>query len=172
MSRRFAAALLALATLSVTPAHAGGGGAPVLPRACRDGYVRPDFAALTRQLQAAQARWTAAAVRDYTYDVHQIAAPVLFPDTRVTVRAGRAVTTAILPGQEGAPNPLALRTIEARFDDLARTLAARRMTPCPEVRISFDPRLGYPTHLYSGMGDAGIMDGFGEWTLTKFKSSR
>ncbi|GHF56526.1 hypothetical protein HNQ07_003667 [Deinococcus metalli] len=175
-ARSIRAALALLAVLSVTAAHAGGadapGGVTVLPRACRDGYVRPDFAALTRQLRAARARWAAAGVRDYTYDLHQIAAPVLFPDTRVSVRAGRAVSSAILPGQEGAPNQLARKTVEERFDDIARTLSLRRAAPCPEVRVSFDPRSGYPTHFYSGLGDAGIMDGFGEWTLTRLTPTR
>lgn len=173
MTRRV---LLALAALSLTSAVAGGGGAPAgqppLPRTCRDGYVRPDLAALSRDLQAARARWTASGVTSYTYDLRQIAAPVLFPDTRVTVRAGRAVSTAILRGQEGTPNPLARQTMEQRFDDIARTLAFQRGRACPEVRVSFDPQRGYPTHLYSGLGDAGIMDGFGEWTVTNFTPTR
>lgn len=169
--------LLALTALTLTSAaHAGGGGAPtgVRPPAqgCRPDYVRPDFAALTRQLQLARARWAATGIRDYTYDVHQIAAPVLFPDTRVTVVNGRAVGSAVKPGQEGDPTPLSLKTVEGRFDDIASTLAYRRGTRCPEVTIRYDPQRGYPTYLYSGMGDAGIMDGFGEWTVSNFTPTR
>lgn len=172
MTRRV---LLALAALTLSPVHAGGGGAPVgtAPQpACRDGYMRPDLAALTRDLAAARARWSATGLRDYTYDLRQIAAPVLFPDTRVTVRAGRAVGTTILPGQEGTPNPLARQTMEQRLDDIARTLAFQRGRTCPEVRVTFDAQTGHPTYLYSGLGDAGIADGFGEWTVTTFTPTR
>lgn len=163
-------ALLALAALSSTPALAGGGqpGVTALPQGCRADYVRPDFAALSRQLQAARARWAAQGPRSYTYDVHQIAAPVLFGDMRVTVRAGRAVAADPMPGQEAGPNPLALRSMEQRFGDIAQTLAYQRTTRCPDVQVAYDGKLGHPTRLYSGRGDNGIADGFGEWTLSRF----
>lgn len=176
MTRSVPATLLALATLILATAQAGGAGTPTgmvaLPQGCREGYARPDFTALNRELVAARARWRAAAPGSYRYDLHQIAAPVLFPDTRVTVVNGRVTSTERLPGQEGAPNPLARRTVDARFSDISRTLAAQRTGRCPEVQVTYDPKLGYPTRLYSGLGDAGIMDGFGEWTVTNFTPTR
>lgn len=142
------------------------------PQTCRPGYARPDFALLNRELRAARARWVATGWRDYTYDVHQIAAPVLFPDTRVTVLGGRAVKSEALPGSQGDPTPLSRQSMEERFGDVARTLAYRRSTRCPEVKVRYDPQAGYPIFLYSGMGDAGIMDGFGEWTVSNVAPTR
>lgn len=161
------AALVALGALN--PAQAGGGGPRPAPAAtCRDGYVRPDFTALKAQLARARAQWNAGRPASYTYDLRQIAAPILFPDTRVTVQAGRVTRTDLLPGQQGEPNQLAAQTIEARFDDLFQTLQFQSRAACPDVQLSFDPALGYPTRLYSGMGDNGIADGFGEWSIRNF----
>lgn len=161
------ATLVALSAL--TPAHAGGGGPRPAPAVtCRDGYVRPDFTALKAQLSRARARWNAQRPDSYTYDLRQIAAPVLFPETRVTVVGGRVTRTDLLPGQEGEPNHLAPQTIEARFDDLFQTLQLQSRAACPDVQLSFDPALGYPTRVYSGMGDNGIADGFGEWSIRNF----
>ncbi|MCD0166941.1 DUF6174 domain-containing protein, partial [Deinococcus sp. 12RED42] len=120
------------------------------------------------QLARARAQWNAGRPASYTYDLRQIAAPVLFPETRVTVVGGRVTRTDLLPGQEGEPNQLAAQTIEARFDDLFQTLQRQSRAACPDVQLSFDPALGYPTRLYSGMGDGGIADGFGEWTIRNF----
>ncbi|GGL04805.1 DUF6174 domain-containing protein [Deinococcus radiotolerans] len=164
-----------LAAALGSAALAGGGqtpptGAPTTaPFGCRAGYVRPDFAALNAQLNRARTLWAAQHPASYTYDVDQIAAPVLFPGTRVTVQAGRVTGTALAPGQEGTVNPtLAGRTVDARFTDMAATLNAQAKAPCPLVEQSFDPQLGYPTRFASGLGDAGIADGFGEWRITNF----
>lgn len=175
-SRPVLRSLLGVLTLSAltTAAHAGGADAPVqgAPFGCRPGYVRPDFRALNAQLTQARARWAAQGLRDYRYDLNQIAAPVLFPGTRVTVQAGRVTGVALTLGAQGAPSPLAARTMEARFAEMAATLTAQRNTPCPLVQQSFDPVLGYPTRFASGLGDAGLADGFGEWRLTSFAPLR
>lgn len=171
--RRLSVSLLAL-TLAA-PAFAGGAGGPAvtpLNTTCRADYVRPDFTALSRQLQAARARWAATGVRSYRYDVRQVAAPVLFPETRVTVTNGRVTSAVLKPGEAGEPNRLARQTVEQRFAAIAQTLAYQRPNRCPEVRVSYDPARGYPTALYSGMGDGGIADGYGEWTVTNFTVNR
>ncbi|UBV41840.1 DUF6174 domain-containing protein [Deinococcus taeanensis] len=174
-SRPFLRSLLGMLTLSaLTPAaHAGGADAPVQGATfgCRPGYVRPDFRALNAQLTQARARWAAQGLRDYRYDLKQIAAPVLFPGTRVTVQAGRVTGVALTPGAQGAHSPLAARTMEARFAEMAATLTAQNAA-CPLVQQSFDPVLGYPTRFASGLGDAGLADGFGEWRLTSFTPLR
>jgi hypothetical protein len=156
-------------------ALAGGGSGPrtgaptTAPFGCRAGYVRPDFKALNAQLTQARALWASQRPANYTYDVNQIAAPVLFPGTRVTIRGGRVTRTALVPGQEGTVNPaLSARTMDARFDEMAATLKAQAKAPCPIVRQTFDPALGYPTRFASGLGDEGIMDGFGEWNISNF----
>ncbi|MFC4637563.1 DUF6174 domain-containing protein [Deinococcus hohokamensis] len=175
------AALLVLTALSLaTPAAAGGAGQPpsALPETnvpltgCRPGYVRPDFAALGRALQTARARWAASGPASYSYEIHQVAAPVLLPDTRVTVTRRQVSRTELLPGQVGEPSVLSRRTVEQRFTDIQQTLVRQRGARCPEVQVSFDATLGYPTRFYSGLGDAGIADGFGEWTIRKFKALR
>ncbi|WP_343759843.1 DUF6174 domain-containing protein [Deinococcus depolymerans] len=168
--------LLTSLLMAVTGAALAGGGhgprtgAPTTaPFGCRAGYVRPDFRALNAQLTRARALWDRQRPANYTYDVNQIAAPVLFPGTRVTVSGGRVTRTALVPGQTGTVNPaLAARTMDARFTEMAATLKAQAKAPCPVVRQSFDPAYGYPTRFASGLGDEGIMDGFGEWTIRTF----
>lgn len=150
-------------------AQAGGGGAPP-PRqvVCAPGYVRPDFAALERELAAARARWVAAGIRTYRYEFRQVAAPVLFPTVLVLVfdRTVREVTLA--PGESGPLPPLARATVEGRFDQIAQTLAVQRGQPCPVAEAEYSAAEGYPTRLYSGTGAANVADGWGEWTVTRF----
>ncbi|MFC6662293.1 DUF6174 domain-containing protein [Deinococcus multiflagellatus] len=147
----------------------GGAGAPgPAAEGCRPGFVRPNFAALSRELAQARARWAAQGLSAYSYEVRQVAAPVLLPATRVTVRDGAVVALNLVPGEAGQPSPLARLTVEGRFDSLAQTLRYQATLPCPEVRIRYDPALGLPVYLYSGRGDKGIADGFGEWTVSRF----
>lgn len=174
-------ALLVLTALSLAaPAVAGGAGQPSaappeptgsLP-GCRPGYVRPDLAALGRALQTARVRWAASGPRSYSYEIHQIAAPVVLPDTRVTVIRGRVTRAEVLPDQAAGPSSLSRQSVEQRFGDIKQTLARQRHARCLDVQLSFDATLGYPKHFYSGMGDAGIADGFGEWTVGNFKVLR
>ncbi|PTA68138.1 DUF6174 domain-containing protein [Deinococcus arcticus] len=169
MSAPLRAALLTLtvcASLAAPLAQAGGAGAPqpAVP-GCRPGYVRPDFAALNRQLAQARARWAAQGLTRYRYEIRQVAAPVLLPATQVTVKDG-AVLAA--PVQPGPVNTLARLTVEGRFASLAQTLQYQATTPCPEVQVRYDAALGFPVYLYSGRGDNGIADGYGEWTVSAF----
>ncbi|MDL2344336.1 DUF6174 domain-containing protein [Deinococcus sp. MIMF12] len=150
--------------------QAGGGGAPPPQAAvpCAPGYVRPDFAALERELVAARAQWALAGVRSYRYEFRQVAAPVLFPTVLVLVldRTVREVT--LVAGESGPVSPLARVTVEGRFDQIAQTLAAQRGQPCPVVEAEYAAEEGYPTRLYSGTGTANVADGWGEWTVTRF----
>jgi len=154
--------------------QAGGAGGPrpaAVPGAsagCVPGYVRPDFARLERELAAARARWTAARVRDYRYDFRQIAAPVLFPTVRVTVRGGVVQGVALVAGQTGEPSPQARATVEGRFTQIAQALAFQRSQPCPAVEVTYDRANGYPTRLYTAPRDLNVADGDGEWTVTNF----
>lgn len=76
-------------------------GAPTTaPFGCRAGYVRPDFRALNAQLTQARALWASQRPANYTYDVNQIAAPVLFPGTRVTIRGGRVTGATLAPDRK------------------------------------------------------------------------
>ncbi|MFC6748702.1 hypothetical protein [Deinococcus aquaticus] len=119
------AALVALSALNT--AQAGGGGPRPAPVAtCRDGYVRPDFTALKAQLSRARTQWNVQRPASYTYDLRQIAAPVLFPETRVTVVGGRVTRTDLLPGQEGNPT-----TWPRRPSRRASTTCSRRCNSSP-----------------------------------------
>jgi len=131
-------------------------------------YTRPDFAALERDLAAARARWSAAKVRDYSYDFAQVAAPVLFPTVRVTVRGGAVSEVILAPDQTGEIGGQAGATVEERFAAIAETLRGQREQPCPDVQVDYDPADGYPTRLYSGSREENIADGWGEWRVTNF----
>ncbi|MPY66939.1 hypothetical protein F8S09_09580 [Deinococcus sp. SDU3-2] len=149
-------------------AGAGGGGAPPPQAVCAPGYVRPDFAALRRELASARTRWALAGIRDYAYDFTEVAAPVLFPAVRVSVRQRQVQAVAVAAGQQGEPGPNAWGTVEDRFAAVASLLADGRSRPCPVVETDYDPQLGHPTRLYSGSGEANIADGWGEWRITNF----
>ncbi|MBB5235112.1 DUF6174 domain-containing protein [Deinococcus budaensis] len=154
-------------------AQAGGAGEPppAVPGAsagCVPGYVRPDFAALERELNAARARWRAAGVRDYRYDFRQVAAPVLFPTVRVTVRGGAVRDVVLVAGQTGEPSAQARATVEERFVQIAQALAFQRAQPCPAVEVTYDREDGHPTRLSTAPRDLNVADGDGEWTLTNF----
>ncbi len=150
-------------------AQAGGGGAPPSRQVvCAPGYVRPDFAALERELAAARARWAGARPPTYWYDFEQVAAPVMFPPVRVAVGGGAVREVLPLVTDGGSPPPLAPATVEDRFEQIAQTLILVRRQPCPVVEAEYDLRLGYPTRLYSGSGEANIADGWGEWRVTNF----
>ncbi|EYB67967.1 hypothetical protein DEIPH_ctg030orf0003 [Deinococcus phoenicis] len=135
---------------------------------CAPGYTRPDFAALERDLTAARARWTAAGVRDYSYDFAQIAAPVAFPDVRVTVRGGAVQGVTLKAGQTGEPGGQARATVEDRFAAIAQTLRGQQGQKCPVVETEYDPRDGHPTRLYSGSREVNLADGWGEWRIMNF----
>jgi len=149
-------------------AGAGGGGAPPPQGVCAPGYVRPDFAALRQELASARTRWALAGIRDYAYDLTEVAAPVLFPTVRVSVRQHQVQALALAAGQQGEPGPNARGTVEDRFAAVASLLADQRSRPCPLVEAEYDPQAGYPTRLYSGSGEANIADGWGEWRITNF----
>lgn len=161
-------------TLLAGEAQAGGSGGPrpaVGPAAsagCVPGYVRPDFAALERELSAARARWRAAGVRDYRYDFRQVAAPVLFPTVRVSVRGGAVQGVTLVAGQTGQPSTQARATVEERFAQIAGALTFQRAQPCPAVEVAYDRGDGHPTRLYTAPRDLNVADGDGEWTLTNF----
>ncbi|MEF2278721.1 DUF6174 domain-containing protein [Deinococcus sp. YIM 134068] len=135
---------------------------------CAPGYTRPNFAALRRELTAAQVVWETANVRDYSYSFAQIAAPVRFPTVRVTVRGGVAQPVTLAAGETGEPGTQARGAVEDRFADIAQKLAYQETQPCPVVEVSYDARNGHPTRLSTGTGQENIADGNGEWTVTNF----
>lgn len=171
MTHRALALLLALCLPAVGPSAAAGGAEPVtVLTGCRPDYVRPDYPALRAQLRAAQARWVRAGPRSYTYDLRRVAAPVLFPELRVTVRAGRVAGSRVLGEGEPASGALGPVPVEQLFAEVARAITYQSAQPCGELQVSFDRALGYPTRLYNGNGAANIADGWAEVTVKGLKA--
>ena len=160
--------LLALTALLPASAGAAGSSAPLPVNGCAPGYVRPDFRALERELTVARVKWAGARVKNYRYDFAQIAAPVLFPTARVTVRLGRVQGAALAPGQQGEIGDQARATVEERFAAVAQTLRLQQGQKCPFVEAEYDAVDGHPVRLYSGSRAANVADGWGEWRVTNF----
>ncbi len=140
------------------------------PASCAPGYVRPDYARLQADLDAARARWKAAGLRNYRYDFARIAAPLRLPDVTVTVTGGR-VQSIEGDGTQGlSPSSLNAGPVEALFLEAARALNYQRAQPCATLRLGFDARDGHPTAFYSGSQLSPMADGFGEWHVTSFSA--
>lgn len=103
------------------------------------------------ELDAARARWRAAALGDYEYGYHKFCechrdAP---PETLVTVRGGEVVRVRHRPQGYALEVPAEDRnlqyywTMEGLFD-LLDSAIERGVT----VRARYDAELGYPTELY------------------------
>lgn len=135
----------------------------VEPSPCVSTYVRPDVAALTRDLNAAKARWQAAGTANYTYTQHSTGFAPDLPLT-VTVRAGQVV--AVSP--EGQTS---LGTVEDMFGAISQDIAGIPATDCYVVRASYDPADGHPTELSVSIERRQIADGFGGWRITAFAAA-
>ncbi|MFB9995271.1 DUF6174 domain-containing protein [Deinococcus oregonensis] len=166
-----AALTLSLSACMTRPATSSGSAEPqVQPAvACVEGYTRPDFARLQADLSAARARWQAAALPNYAYDFAQYSLPVRFPAVRVTVSGGAVQGVALKAGEEGEPSAQARATVEGLFQNIADALAYQQGQPCPAVEAEYDAQDGHPTRLYSGIKEANIADGEGEWNVTGFE---
>jgi hypothetical protein len=118
--------------------------------ACSDASAR---------LEDARDRWRGAAIADYSFDYRTsgFVAPVA---AHIAVRGGAAVAVQDLE-TTGFPLQLSLApTIETLFDTVARQLEGD-----VDVRVTWDPALGYPAQAYFDAGEEG--DGF---TVSAFRS--
>ncbi|HWN18054.1 MAG TPA: DUF6174 domain-containing protein [Gemmatimonadales bacterium] len=101
-----------------------------------------------RELERAQARWSAAGLQDYQVDVRlgcfcQASLPVF---TRLTVQAGQVVAADPLtptPGAEGIP-PEAWPTVPGVFGLIE---SASHQSDYTEIEAQYDATLGYPTRV-------------------------
>lgn len=122
-------------------------------------------------MKAARARWKAAGIQTYRYDFGRTAAPVRYPDVRVTVVAGQI--KAIAP-QNPFENILADRLnvgpVSALFTEITRAIAYQRSQPCASLRVTYDPKNGHPTTFYSGSQFSPQADGNAEWRVTGFSA--
>lgn len=139
---------------------------PAAPQ-CRAEYARPDFVKLRAEYRTSIARWKANPPRNYSFEYHQFAAPLRFPDTTVTVRGGVNVT--VQPHEAGQPSPSARYTMARRFLSVWAAVVQAEQQPCPELQINYDPQYGFPNRLYVGQAVQNMADGNGEWSITDFK---
>ncbi|WP_420596942.1 DUF6174 domain-containing protein [Deinococcus sp.] len=135
---------------------------------CRSDYVRPNFAALQRDLSAARVRWQTTNVQNYRYDFSQFAAPVGFPPIRVTVTGGVVSSTENLDDRPGPSAASFGATIEQRFDEIAQGLSASKNEQCELFSVDFDVSDGHPLKRLSGTAKRGLEDGFGQWEIGNF----
>ena len=163
---------LILSTLILTSvALAGGAGGPSASVACVPGFVQPSPAALSRTLTSAQARWKASGVRSYSFDFEQIAQPVRFPKTRITVSGGRVLSAAALePGTVSTQT--ARLNVEGLFLGIRQAIAYARTSPCTELKISYAPNgspVSFASQLQTPTTANGMADGGASWTVSTFK---
>lgn len=136
------------------------------PNGCQPGFVQPSAAALTRELNAARARWAASGIRTYRYTFSQVAAPVRFPATEVTVSAGRVLSAR--PTEPGEASAQARRaSVEGLFTFIEQSVAYARTEPCTEIRVTY-ARAGYPLTWSTEPRRLNIADGNGFWAVTGF----
>ncbi len=170
--------LLRLAALPLlfaltSSALAGGAVGPTASASagCVPGFVQPSPAALSRTLAAAQTRWKASGVRSYSFDFEQIAQPVRFPKTLITVSGGRALSA--VPLEPGTASPQTARlNVEGLFLAIRQDIAYARTSPCTELKISYAPNgspVSFASQLQTPATANGMADGGASWTVSSFK---
>lgn len=170
---RFRLAALPLLFMLVSPVLAGGAGGPAASAsaACVPGFVQPSPAALNRTLASAQTRWKASGVRSYSFDFEQIAQPVRFPKTRITVSGGRVLSA--VPLEPGTVSAQAARlSVEGLFLAIRQDIAHARTSPCTELKVSYAPNgspVSFASQLQTPTTVNGMADGGASWTVSTFK---
>lgn len=116
-------------------------------------------------LAAAQARWTAAGVRDYHFTYNTVCFCPPREDARVVVRAGAVVSATWQPsGTALTADELAqLPTVEGLFGKVAAACDQQAV----QVQASYDPRLGYPESIWVDYW-ANVADDEMGWRLKDF----
>jgi Family of unknown function (DUF6174) len=133
---------------------------------CVPGFVQPSPAALARDLAAAKKRWAASGIRAYSFDFDQIAQPVLFPKTRITVSASGAVS--IVESVPGSASPYAASaTVEKLFEFIQQGISYARREPCAELKVRYALE-GYPLSYASELRLINIADGGGSFAVSRF----
>jgi len=164
---RLAALLFALNSSAL----AGGASGPSIPGGCVSSFVQPSPAALSRAVAAAQAHWKASGVRSYSFDFEQIAQPVRFPKTRITVSDGRVLSA--VPLEPGTVSPQTARSsVEGLFLAIRQDIAYARTSPCTELKISYAPNgspVSFASQLQTPDTANGMADGGASWTVSNFK---
>lgn len=142
----------------------------LLGNECREGYVRPNYPKLRAEYRTNIAKWKALNPRDYTFEYHQFAAPVMYPVTIVTIQGGLFKSAVVKAGETGTPSPTARYTMARRFLATWAAIVQGEKQPCGELEISYDARYGFPNRVYTGIASKFIADGNGEWQIKNFSA--
>lgn len=168
---RFTLIVPTLALILSTVTLAGGTGGPppgvTVLGGCVPGFVQPSPDRLDRQLSMAQTRWKASGIQAYSFDFDQIAQPVRFALTRITVQPGDQLNAATPDGSP--PSSVAqTATVRGLFGNIAQSIAFARRQPCVELKVSYAPD-GHPISLSLEQRNRNIADGGASWTVSNFK---
>lgn len=111
------------------------------------GIVGPkDF----RRLAGAEARWNARPFADYSYEIRTFCfcPPEMAQWTRVSVRNDVVVDAVAVEPDPNFPITTLVywQPIDSLFSDLRRVMSGGPFeSPYAEIRVEYDPELGYPT---------------------------
>ena len=114
----------------------------------------PQPAATTAEEQ----RWRAAALTDYRFDFEQQCFCVAEQRQQVTVEVRGGRVARVLARATGQPVAASENVRWRTVDDLFRLIAEARANQS-ELKVTYDPRLGYPTRVEIGSlaADAGVI---------------
>lgn len=128
-----------------------------LQRGCESSYKVPNFAALDADLAAAQTKWAAAGIKNYTYTTNSGFSGLVSGKGAVSV-SGSTVT------------PAGAYTMEKWFSEVKSLIdSARAADSCTVVSASYDSTDGHLLD-YSWMNTkAGLVDAFGGYSITSFR---
>ena len=109
-------------------------------------------------LSRAEARWASRAFDSYSYNT-VTSCGLCFSDrarqTRVEVRGGKVSAAIVVANDSLLPTATSFPTVDGMF---AQIRGYTRDAGVREVRVQYDPQLGYPTSI-NVFAKAGIMDG-------------
>jgi Family of unknown function (DUF6174) len=138
---------------------------------CVPGFVQPSPAVLSRQLALARARWQKSGIHNYSFVFDEIAQPVRFPRTQVSVsndlRGNIGVSAHTLESGTISPR-IKSTTIEHLFRSVEQSIAFARKQPCAELKVRYASD-GHPLSLALEQRNVNIADGGGSWTVSSFK---
>ena len=110
-----------------------------------------------RALSRAEARWAARPFDSYTYETVTSCGEcpdIVRRQTRIEVRNGRVSAAVVVANDSLLPTVESFITVDGLF---AQIRGYQREDWVREVRVEFDPQLGYPTSIRV-FAKAGIMD--------------
>ena len=134
---------------------------------CYSYYERPNFAALAQDLTTARARWKAAGIQDYRYDVNYFVIEGNPSALRITVKGGKVASVEVLGKSSGGQAPTG-QTIDDLLTNLSGYISASGSQPCLYLTASFDIADGHPLSASYRNALDRIQDGGGGYSVSNF----